>query len=183
MSRRNAASSRSLTSARSFPSSSTLPPVGSSSEARMLSRVVFPEPDSPIIATYSPASTAKFTPRSARTVLPPERFVYSFSSPITSKTVISSVLHELLHRNDTTAGRESKSISVTIPAPYVTVLSPMLQLYQMTVGLSISGRGCDGGCSGENAKGRRSKAAPPSRVKKYRGYSLIINYIIASKHT
>ena len=44
-----------------FPFSKTSPLVGLSSEANILSRVVLPEPDSPIIATYSPSSTEKDT--------------------------------------------------------------------------------------------------------------------------
>ena len=43
--------------------------------ARMLSRVVLPEPDSPIMATYSPASTAKLTLDRAWTCWPPKRVV------------------------------------------------------------------------------------------------------------
>ena len=34
---------------------------GLSSDAKILSKVVLPEPDSPIIATYSPFSTEKLT--------------------------------------------------------------------------------------------------------------------------
>ena len=37
----------------------TCPPVGLSSAAKMFKSVVFPEPDSPMIATYSPSSTEK----------------------------------------------------------------------------------------------------------------------------
>ena len=66
-SRRKAASSLSLISTISRPFRSTSPLVGLSREARMLSRVVFPEPDSPIIATYSPSSTVKETFSSAWT--------------------------------------------------------------------------------------------------------------------
>ena len=70
----------------------------------------------------------------------------------------------------TTAGRESKSISVTIPAPYVTVLSPMLQLYQMTEGLSISGGRCGGEC---DRKTRKGGAAKPHRPLKARSMSML----------
>ena len=72
-SRRNAARALSFSPARSRPSNRTLPPVGRSSVARMFSSVVFPEPDSPMMATYSPASTEKLTPFSARTGLAPKR--------------------------------------------------------------------------------------------------------------
>ena len=59
----------------SRPSSFTLPAVGLSSAARMFRRVVLPEPDSPIMATYSPSSTEKSTCRRAVTWLPPKRVV------------------------------------------------------------------------------------------------------------
>ena len=54
---------------------STSPPVGLSRAARILSSVVLPEPDSPMMATYSPASTEKFTFGRACTWLPPKRVV------------------------------------------------------------------------------------------------------------
>ena len=49
------------------PLSSTSPDVGRSSAARMFKRVVFPEPDSPMMAAYSPGSTEKLTFFSAST--------------------------------------------------------------------------------------------------------------------
>ena len=57
------------------PSSTTSPPVGLSSAARMLSSVVLPLPLSPMMATYSPFSTVKFTSLSACTFVPPKRVV------------------------------------------------------------------------------------------------------------
>ncbi len=44
-----------------FPFRYISPLVGLSRDASILSSVVFPEPDSPMMATYSPASTEKFT--------------------------------------------------------------------------------------------------------------------------
>ena len=55
----------------------------------MFSRVVFPEPDSPMIATYSPFSTLKDTLESACTWFPPKRVVYIFFTLFTSKIGIS----------------------------------------------------------------------------------------------
>lgn len=59
--------------ARSTPSSTTLPPVGLSSAAKMFKSVVLPEPDSPMMATYSPCATLNVTLRSASTALAPKR--------------------------------------------------------------------------------------------------------------
>ena len=56
-----------------LPSNSTSPEVGLSSAARMFSSVVLPEPDSPMIARYSPCSTEKVTFESACTDAPPKR--------------------------------------------------------------------------------------------------------------
>ena len=52
---------------RSFPSNKTSPLVGLSNEARIFKSVVFPLPDSPIIAIYSPSSTSKETSFKAST--------------------------------------------------------------------------------------------------------------------
>ena len=65
-----------------------VPRVGLSRAANMLRRVVFPEPDSPIIATYSPFSTEKDTLLSACTLLAPKRVVYIFFRLFTSKMAI-----------------------------------------------------------------------------------------------
>ena len=73
--RRNAAISRSGIVPSARPSSTTSPPVGLSSAARMLSSVVLPLPLSPMMATYSPFSTVKFTSVSACTFVPPKRVV------------------------------------------------------------------------------------------------------------
>ena len=67
--------SRSLMALSSFPSSSTSPEVGLSSAARMFRSVVLPEPDSPMMARYSPSSTEKLTFDSAWTGAPPKREV------------------------------------------------------------------------------------------------------------
>ena len=89
LSRRKAAASFSRILPSSWPSSRTVPAVGSSSAARMFNNVVLPLPDSPMIATYSPCSTVKLTFRSASTRLPPSREVYTFRSPLTSKMLIA----------------------------------------------------------------------------------------------
>ena len=73
--RRNAARSRSRMSERAFPFRKTSPAVGRSRAARIFSKVVLPEPDSPMMATYSPGSTEKFTSARAVTWLPPKRVV------------------------------------------------------------------------------------------------------------
>ena len=69
----------------SLPSRTTLPAVGRSRAARMLRSVVLPEPDSPMIATYSPFSTVKVTLESACTLFPPNLVVYTFCRLLTSK--------------------------------------------------------------------------------------------------
>ena len=69
----------------SRPSKSTLPLVGLSRAARMFSSVVLPEPDSPMMATYSPGSTAKFTLVRAWTFWPPKRVVYIFFRSLTCR--------------------------------------------------------------------------------------------------
>ncbi len=61
LSRRKAQSSFCRMSARFLPDKMTWPEVGLSRDAMMFKSVVLPEPDSPIIATYSPCSTVKFT--------------------------------------------------------------------------------------------------------------------------
>ena len=87
--RLNADSSFSLIAVMSLPLSSTWPRVGLSSAASILSSVVLPEPDSPMMAMYSPFSTERFTFLRAVTLLPPNRVVYTFCRPFTSsKTVI-----------------------------------------------------------------------------------------------
>lgn len=71
------------------PFKNTSPSVGRSSAARIFKSVVLPEPDSPMMATYSPRSTANVTFVSACTRLPPNRVVYTFFNPLTSKTAIN----------------------------------------------------------------------------------------------
>jgi len=55
------------------PSSSTSPLVGRSSPPSSWSNVLLPDPDGPISATNSPASTCRLTPRTASTVSPGSR--------------------------------------------------------------------------------------------------------------
>ena len=88
LSRRKAQRSFCLISAMSLPDRITCPAVGLSRDAMMFSRVVFPEPDSPMMATYSPCSTEKFTLSSACTLLPPRRVVYTFFRFFTSSNDI-----------------------------------------------------------------------------------------------
>lgn len=54
----------------------------------MFSRVVFPLPLSPMVATYSPSSTVKFTSRRASTCTAPKRAVYTFCKCSTSSNGI-----------------------------------------------------------------------------------------------
>ena len=72
----------------SLPLRSTSPKVGLSSVATMLRSVVFPDPDSPIIATYSPSATSKQTFSSAVTRFPPNLVVYIFFRFLTSSRFI-----------------------------------------------------------------------------------------------
>ena len=58
-----------------FPAKITEPDEALSIAAKMLSKVVLPEPDSPMMATYSPSSTEKNTPLSASTLFVPIRLV------------------------------------------------------------------------------------------------------------
>ncbi len=55
----------------SSPSNWYEPEVGRSRQPRMLSRVDFPEPDGPMIETYSPAAMSRSKSRSACTGRPP----------------------------------------------------------------------------------------------------------------
>lgn len=59
----------------SLPSISTLPDAGMSNAPIILSSVLFPEPDSPTIATYSPFGTEKLTFFSAFTAVSPLPYV------------------------------------------------------------------------------------------------------------
>ena len=79
---------------RFFPFKSTSPAVGLSSAARIFKSVVFPEPDSPMIATYSPSSTEKLMFFNACTWLPPNLVVYIFLRLLTSKIAISMLLYD-----------------------------------------------------------------------------------------
>ena len=88
LSRRKVATSLSFILPSSLPSSTIVPPVGLSSAARRFKSVVLPEPDSPIMATYSPSSTLKFTFLSASTWFPPKRVLYTFLRFSTVKMLI-----------------------------------------------------------------------------------------------
>ena len=67
------------------------PPVGRSSAARMLSSVVLPEPDSPMMATYSPSSTREVdVSQRLAPGLPPKRVRVDLSGcPVTSSMLIA----------------------------------------------------------------------------------------------
>src|SRR4051812_46271880 len=56
-----------------------VPLVGRSRHPRMCISVDLPEPDGPVTATNSPASTSRFAPRSARTVTSPTWYVLTRS--------------------------------------------------------------------------------------------------------
>ena len=87
-SRRNAEISFSCRVTMSRMFRNTWPLVGLSSPARMLRRVVLPEPDSPIMATNSPSSTVKLTPARACTLAPPSRVVYTFFKSFTFRSAM-----------------------------------------------------------------------------------------------
>src|SRR4029079_13013585 len=55
----------------SWPMSWTVPPVGASSPPSRCSKVLFPEPEAPTMATVSPAWTCRSTPRNTSTSRPP----------------------------------------------------------------------------------------------------------------
>src|ERR1035437_9631943 len=59
-----------------MPSSRYLPEVGRSRQPRRFSKVDFPEPDSPMIATNVPRSTVMVTPCKACTTTSPNRYVF-----------------------------------------------------------------------------------------------------------
>src|SRR5207249_3515268 len=59
----------------------TSPDVRSSRPEKQFSKVVFPQPDGPIIATISPRGIARFTPRSAWTLTNPELYTLWASTP------------------------------------------------------------------------------------------------------
>src|SRR6266568_5106324 len=61
----------------SSPSIVTLPADGLSSVPIMLRRVVFPDPEGPVMTTNSARWSVKLTPRSACTVTLPRRYVFS----------------------------------------------------------------------------------------------------------
>ena len=94
---RKTQSSFALISPKFLPFKITCPLVGLSREARMLSKVVFPEPDSPIIATYSPSSTEKLTSFNACTFTCPNLAVYIFFTFFTSSKVISQPPPKITH--------------------------------------------------------------------------------------
>src|ERR1700754_990968 len=65
----------SVSLATSLPSSQYSPRLGTSRQPRMFISVDLPDPDEPITATYSPASTRRDTPRNACTVVSPLPYV------------------------------------------------------------------------------------------------------------
>jgi hypothetical protein len=70
-SRRSAASSSGPSVLTSRPSMTKRPAVGLSRQPSTFMSVLLPEPDWPMMATYSPASMRRLTPSSARTSLSP----------------------------------------------------------------------------------------------------------------
>src|ERR1700729_692343 len=75
--------------ARSWPSKSTTPEVGRSRPPRICSRVVFPCPVGPWMASHSPSSMTRSTPASASTVTRP--FWYRLVTPVSLYMVSLSV--------------------------------------------------------------------------------------------
>lgn len=74
------ANSSSLSLATGVPLSQYSPEVGVSRQPIRFMSVDFPEPDGPMIATYSLRSTTRFTPRSARTTSAPSTYSFRRSS-------------------------------------------------------------------------------------------------------
>src|SRR5437870_9290962 len=74
----------------SWPSTTICPPVGRSSPATRLSRVDLPLPEGPMMATNSPAPTARSTPASALTAVP-----YALFTPESSTSLFTLVLLSL----------------------------------------------------------------------------------------
>src|SRR4029077_18231884 len=87
--RRSLASAASLQPDTSAPSHHTRPPVGRSRVPSRWSRVDFPTPEAPMIATLSPALTVRLTPRRTRTASGPMRYSRSSSWATSSGSLIA----------------------------------------------------------------------------------------------
>ena len=70
---RTSASAASLMPLTFSPARRYSPELGVSRQPRMCIRVDLPEPDGPMMATYSPAEMDRLTPRSAATAMEPVR--------------------------------------------------------------------------------------------------------------
>src|SRR3984893_9224454 len=93
--RRSLASAASLQSDTSAPSHSTRPAVGRSSVPSRWSRVDFPTPEAPMMATLSPAFTVRLTPRRTRTTSGPMRYSRSSSWATRSGSLIPEHVHRI----------------------------------------------------------------------------------------
>src|SRR5258705_12168066 len=93
--RRSFASAASLQSDTSVPSHRTRPAVGRSSVPSRWSRVDFPTPEAPMMATLSPAFTVRLTPRRTRTTSGPIRYSRSSSCATSSGSLITEHVHRI----------------------------------------------------------------------------------------
>src|SRR5512146_324014 len=93
--RRSRASAASLQPETSAPSHSTRPPVGRSRVPSRWSRVDFPTPEAPMMATLSPALTVRLTPRRTRTASGPMRYSRASSRATTSGSLIAQDVHRI----------------------------------------------------------------------------------------
>ncbi len=79
-------SSSSLMPTTSRPPRRNTPSVGRSRHPSTFISVLFPEPDDPMIATYSPGMKIRSTPRSASTITDPSGLKYVLRMPRNSAT-------------------------------------------------------------------------------------------------
>ncbi len=92
--------SRSPSRRASWPSISTFPLVGASSNPMILSNVLLPDPEGPTMTTNSPASTLRLTDERARVSTRPARYSLSILSSLTIGASRSSIRAKLRTHND-----------------------------------------------------------------------------------
>src|SRR5258705_5524273 len=93
--RRSFASAASLQSDTSVPFHRRRPAVGRSRVPSRWSRVDFPTPEAPMMATLSPAFTVRLTPRRTRTTSGPIRYSRSSSCATSSGSLITEHVHRI----------------------------------------------------------------------------------------
>src|SRR4051812_8686795 len=94
--------------ATSVPSSRYSPRLGTSRQPRMFIKVDLPDPDEPITATYSPASTRSDTPRNACTAVSPAPYVL-----VTPRISIRPSAATVRPRTSTCAGTRARELPGT----------------------------------------------------------------------